>query len=228
MSNENEILTELNALDSALGKLSKEMPFEIPMGYFEKLPEELTDISRNENEPLAAFSDTKKMPFDVPKNYFKKLPGQLTTTSSFVGSNTEQDEEQDVPEGYFESLAERLTAHVKAQESRKRLTISLGAFRKVRWAAAAVLLISASFGTMRYLQLRNAPDAVAARQLSKIDPSELASYVDQHLDEFDNDNIEAAVSANKVDVNSTLSNIDEASIQQYLNNTEESNPPSRN
>lgn len=219
MSNENEILKELNALNCALGGLSRRMPFDIPSGYFEKLPADLTEFSKNENEPLTAFSDTKKMPFDLPQNYFKTLPERLTTTTSFAGSQVEQVNE--VPQGYFESLPERLTMHVKARNSRKRLTIPLVSFRKIRWAAAAVLMICASVGTLQFVKARSAPDAVAARQLAKIDPGDIAGYVDQQLDDFDNENLESAATSHKIDFNTTLSTIDAPSIQQYLDNTGE-------
>lgn len=213
VSSGKEILTELEALGSTLGKLSKEMPFEIPKGYFEKMPERLHLFSKLES---LAF-DTKEMPFEVPKKYFKELPSQLATTSSFVGKNSKLEQEETVPEGYFESMPHRMTAHVKTQEIKKGRRISLGVFRKIRWATAAVLLLSISFGTLHYLELRNTPDAVAARQLAKIDPNELANYVNQHLDEFDNENIEAAVSTSKTGLNTTLSEIDATSIKDYLN-----------
>ena len=80
MSQRNNILQELNELGSSLGTLEPQVPYAVPMGYFDDLiPELMKKIHTREGSakeeietlsPLLA-GIKREMPFEVPGEYFR-------------------------------------------------------------------------------------------------------------------------------------------------------------
>lgn len=72
MAVDKDILKELGEMNSVLAGLSRDMPFEVPTGYFNNLPGSIL-LRATEKVSLAE----KNMPHLVPEGYFDNLPGEL-------------------------------------------------------------------------------------------------------------------------------------------------------
>ncbi len=72
MNSRNEILTELEELDSPLANLSRDLPYRIPEDYFESLAARLSAKTLIETAAAA-----KAIPFAVPDGYLENLPEAL-------------------------------------------------------------------------------------------------------------------------------------------------------
>ena len=78
---------ELNYLSPVLNNISKEMPYSVPVGYFNNLEEKLMHGVRESEDYLSAKEELesispllsglkKEMPYSVPQQYFENLsPG---------------------------------------------------------------------------------------------------------------------------------------------------------
>lgn len=75
MNREQDILKELQELNSPLADISRAMPYEMPQGYFQQLPEKVyAEATRPGNgQELTG----RAMPYDVPEDYFDKLPDNI-------------------------------------------------------------------------------------------------------------------------------------------------------
>jgi hypothetical protein len=74
MQKNNEILKELEQLQSSLAKMPRVMPYAVPENYFSSLPEQVL-AQALDSETSAVLP--KAVPFEVPKGYFDSLPDQL-------------------------------------------------------------------------------------------------------------------------------------------------------
>lgn len=219
MDKNNEILQELAALKSTLGSLPRTLPYCVPDYYFETLPETLAAKTLAQLNPTTALPQGIKVPYEVPEGYFQQLPETLWHLNRSIEHSPDAASEANLPEGYFEQLPQRLYQFVQEQEQKTRVTFSWGVFKKIRLAAAALLLLSLSLGGFHYWQQYSSADASANRRLSKVNPEEIANYVDQHLDEFENENLESFTTTLNPDYDTKMSQIDAASIEEYLNST---------
>lgn len=75
MAIEQDILSELQAMNSPLAGFSRDMPFEVPAGYFDGLPAQALQIANKEVLPAGT-----AMPHIVHPDYFDTLPEQLLAT----------------------------------------------------------------------------------------------------------------------------------------------------
>lgn len=72
MAVDKDILKELREMNSVLAGLSRDMPFEVPAGYFNNLPGSVL-LRATEKVSLKE----KTMPHLVPEGYFDNLPAEL-------------------------------------------------------------------------------------------------------------------------------------------------------
>lgn len=72
MASEQEILKELQELNSPLATYSRAMPYALPAGYFKDVEQQLIATVTN-----TTHGSSTAMPFALPAEYFEKLPGQL-------------------------------------------------------------------------------------------------------------------------------------------------------
>ena len=131
------------------------------------------------------------------------------------------------PAGYMETLPEVLTLAAKntgAASSPKGRIISLyPQWRRIsRTAAAAVLILGLGIASYSYFHSK-VPEVIAKKQLSKLDPMIIDTYVSQHVDEFDAETLEATVASSQADAHAAISTLDESEIQEYLQETGEIN-----
>ena len=71
MPEQNDILKELQSMGSSLAKLSRQMPYALPPGYFERLPGVVLSQAM-EKDVVGGLP--KMMAYEVPEGYFDKLP----------------------------------------------------------------------------------------------------------------------------------------------------------
>lgn len=72
MTSEQDILSELRSMNSPLAGLSRDVPFEVPVGYFDNLPAVVLQMANKEVLPAGT-----TMPHIVHPDYFDTLPEQL-------------------------------------------------------------------------------------------------------------------------------------------------------
>lgn len=221
MKKNNEIWSELRALKSPLADLSNEMPFEVPAGYFETLSKELYEINQVANEADPNPNWSKSVPYSTPDGYFEGLTQELYLLAAADHVSTGIPVPYEVEPGYIQALPKNLLNHAKRkdrQKNRTRIIQFIVEARKtgVRWAAAAVVVLSLGLGSYEFHQFHSA-DAVADRALHQVETEELGSYVNQHLDEFDSESLETAVATSNGNLTNTLPGMDEQEIQEYLN-----------
>lgn len=69
---------ELKTLSPFLASISKQMPYTVPLNYFENTNDALAIIMEDEKSPLLS-SIGKETPYQVPFNYFQDFSSQLTS-----------------------------------------------------------------------------------------------------------------------------------------------------
>lgn len=212
-------------MDSPLAEPSLPTSFVLPEGYFATLADALMASSiafekSDENVPGL----TTALPFTVPDGYFGNLAERLTLAVIRPDLGHKSILPYEVPQDYFSNLPDMLLATAKkdALPRRTRLIALRPEWNRfARLAAAAVLVLGLSFGSYRYLHTVN-PDKVAVQQLSKVDDEAIGVYVEQHVDDFDAESLEATVTAAHADAAMpTLSTLDATEIQDYLRESNE-------
>lgn len=199
MNRRTDILNELRSMDSPLAQMSSKMPYTVPAGYFEELTSYTQESIRatKEKEPVTSWG--KEMPFHVHEGYFSSLPVIIKATiiAEEQKSQLSKDPGFSTPEGYFEHLPKQILAAVKASEEKqltKRIPLGVNIWKNIRFAAAAVLLLSIGFGSYKVLQNDKSYDAEKA--LAQVSDNTINQYVQQHIDEFDSESIENVVASN--------------------------------
>lgn len=144
--------------------------------------------------PLASYPRT--MPYALPQGYFKDMEQELMITVTGNLEATGVNMPFALPDNYFEKLpgqllqaAKESTTTQQAKPARTR-TLWLG----VRWAAAAVLILTIGVGSYRIFT----PKPSIQQQLDKIPYEDIVAYVEANIDEYETDNI-----ANYFDNNNT-------------------------
>ncbi len=142
MPNRLEILNELEGISPFVAKIGAENLYEVPAGYFDKLPAEIvnrvlaneTVSSKSETEALSNIigSIDKKNIFSIPDNYFETFAEslmnkiklqqagsaaeELENISSFVNKITRK-VPFNIPDGYFENFAESVINKINENKS---------------------------------------------------------------------------------------------------------------
>ena len=221
MNRNADIRNELQVLASPLADMPYRAPFAVPEGYFATLTEVLQEgVIAAESVDAGLPGMPKAVSFTVPENYFNNLAESLVAAVLHAKPALPYK----VPDKYFSELpAVLLSAATKREaSSRHYKAIAFRPYWRIasRMAAAAVLVLGLSFGSYQYLRTPN-PDKIAMHQLSKLDDEAINAYVEQHVDEFDAESLEAAVIITQGDVPAVLSNLDAAEIQDYLQDRNE-------
>ena len=186
------------------------MPYAVPDGYFEELPGEISaSISGLEAEEVAPVWG-KEVPFAVPTGYFDELTSHITAATRL--SESTRDVPFSVPGGYFEALPAKMLHAAKASGADKKPARLIplkrtSIFRQVRWAAAAVMLISIGVGYQVFFGHPSGPEKI----LASVPGNDLQEYI-EHTYRLDVKNIEGATEINNI----PLENRD---IIQYLDET---------
>lgn len=117
MPRNTEILTELEQLSMVVARISRELPYEAPAGYFSEFPETMLALL-NQNVPETAPSpDWGKGPaMSVPEGYFEGFAARMMDKIKDISSPSGEEIQSpllsrigknmpyQVPEGYFDTL----------------------------------------------------------------------------------------------------------------------------
>ncbi|MBS1774329.1 MAG: hypothetical protein JST82_15845 [Bacteroidetes bacterium] len=214
MSNRNDIVNELRELNSPLADMSRAMPYELPTGYFEEVANDVVSIAKVMDLQEPVLNVNKGMPYMIPSGYFEALP---TTINELVGNGLPQKASNvyEVPAGYFAQLPAAITAKAKdANKPAKRISLGAPVWKQVRWAAAAVLILSIGIGSYQYTQNK---EYKLRKELARVSSDSIHEYVQQHIDEYDTEMIADNMETN--DLKTLSKNISEQEIVNYLNAT---------
>jgi hypothetical protein len=153
MTRKDNILQELNELNSTLATITPQNPYTVPVGYFDGLTARVLNRIKameaiNAVEELgylspALSSISKQLPYSVPQGYFeglaKKAIQSISESSDYQTANEEMETLSPllnglnkempyaVPQGYFEGLADKALQSVSGindhQTAREELAI---------------------------------------------------------------------------------------------------------
>ena len=112
-----DISKELESISTAVANLPSEIPFTVPEGYFERLPDEVLSLVQATNTQqeveglsplLASLRDFK--PFSVPEGYFESIQPGSVIPQSGQGSNTAETSQAIIRKMPLRTLVIRLAA----------------------------------------------------------------------------------------------------------------------
>jgi hypothetical protein len=156
MSQKDNILKELQELDSSLANSGRKIPFEVPQGYFESLPE-------------TVLQKAKALSQDNPTE-------ELETISPFL-AGMKKDLPYSLPAGYFD-----VPVSIPAQQTR---VVRMGARKWMRYAAAAVImgvLVTAGFLIRNNTDVKRMSasrfDKKIEKEIDKMSDVELAEFLE--------------------------------------------------
>jgi hypothetical protein len=127
MQAKNDISDELRSLSALVEGIGRQMPYELPKGYFEGLPQEvLNRIARMAMHDAPVVSLPKSLTFSVPEGYFDNLASQVlgrikagSAQQDFLGEGVQEELDRlspvvsritrenpyRLPEGYFAEVS---------------------------------------------------------------------------------------------------------------------------
>jgi hypothetical protein len=235
MAQKDNILQELNELESSLAGQFPQNTYAVPAGYFEGLAGQvLNRIKAMEaataSEELSYLSPmlndlSKEMPYKVPAGYFEDTAATILNVVRDDSENAKEELESispllsglkkempyEVPAGYFQNL----NTAAPADKSAKVVSISRKWFR---YAAAAIAVgILATTGII-IINNRNNPEKSLARLEKKIE-KDIEKSSDNELREFiqytDAGN-DLAINEPKEEIKAMLKDVSESELQNFL------------
>ncbi|MGN6567845.1 MAG: hypothetical protein ACTHJ0_07830 [Flavipsychrobacter sp.] len=211
MNEKNDILSELEQMGSTLANMSRKMPYEVPGDYFAGLTASIIQHTQflQQDEPVLNISKAPVQ--DIPADYFNALPDRLLLAARL--SDLPQAMPHTVPAGYFDTLSQQVLTKTRKVKPGRIVAFSA----RLRWAAAALLVIGMGIGSYEFLHTRSNRPEVA---LSKVPQAKLQEYVKQNIDDFDAEMIVSNLqSADVHNVQTSAKQLDEQEIIQYLDET---------
>lgn len=220
MNAANDIVKELQELNSPLAQWPRVMPFAVPEGYFSSFPVQSLMATA---DPVLNFS--KSMPFEVPQGYFEALTARIMDAVEQPAFGRTQQTPFAVPEGYFAGMAGKMLAAAKAADAGPEKAVPAQKATKIielrpqwkaiRWAAAAMLVLGIGIGSfMKFGQGESQP--AATRQLAQLDKNIIDSYVQQNIDDFDTELLTENNAVFGASAEKNIHKLDKKDIIQYL------------
>lgn len=158
-----------------LASLEKENNFLVPRHYFEKLSQEI--INQIKIEELAG----KDLHFQIPDSYFESLKNKIQSAilvENKKDSIKARNADFAILDKYFESNKVEIISKTRIEKSNLGKIISL---KFIRYAAAACILLTTSFGIYFNIQRSNNVNY----QLSKVSDEAIESYLKQTVEASD-------------------------------------------
>jgi len=204
MAQKDNILQELNELQSSLATTGFANVYAVPDGYFDALPEQLLRRIRamdagNVSDELGYLSPllssvSKKMPYTVPAGFFtdqeerimqaiKNDRNELTTDEELkelspLLSSLKKETPYSVPQGYFEKLD---TVIPREKEKPAAKVVSITRQNWFRYAAAAVLIGVIAISGLVFVKnngtTSNDPEAIVNKMMKKVSNDEIHNFV---------------------------------------------------
>jgi hypothetical protein len=190
---------ELNFLSPLLNTISKELPYVVPDGYFNELPESLMAGVRSHED-------------------YETSHEELSTLSPLLSSIGKQNP-YSVPEGYFENFGKDVNLN-----SDKRLVkiVSMVDRRWFRFAAAAVVIgfIALTGITLFFnktVSVSNAQEWVE-KNMNKVSTDDINNFI-QTADEESAQNSIVTTAPKTTDIQDLMKDVSDKDIQDFLNKT---------
>lgn len=173
---------------------------------------EKNEILKELNEmgsPLAGMP--RRMPYSVPDGYFDGM-ADAALRSARTGN---------VPAGYFEALpaamlqAAKAAANASGTPAGVKKSTRVVAFPMLRWAAAAVLLVSLGTGAALLFNVERFPNPETV--ITALPQEDIAEYAAMSLDTLDPSSVaDDALASTGASGARGLSNLSEAELEAYL------------
>lgn len=243
MTQNNNILQELNELGSSLAEVTPQNIYTVPDGYFDGLAQQvmnrikLLEAENTEEElkllsPMLA-SISKQMPYSVPSGYFDNLEEKMMQ-SVREGSDYQTAEEEintlspllgglnkqmpySLPQNYFEALAGDINSRLNNKTETK--IVSISSRKWLRYAAAAVVVGVIALAGFLYTNLNSNPARSFAKFEKKLN-KEIKKTSDKELNEFIQStglNGDEAVQVNSKDeVKDMLKDVPDTELKKFL------------
>lgn len=243
MTQRDNILQELNELQSTLTNVSSQNVYQAPAGYFDNLADHVLNRvkaleTENATEELNYLSPllssiSKKLPYSVPSGFFEELDemiihavkddsGMLTSaeeleTLSPLLSSLKKEMPYSIPEGYFENINAAPVIQPQAK------VVSITRQKWFRYAAAAVItgfIVTAGFLFTKKNEINpdQKPFAWVEKNMKKVSTDQINEFV-QLADE--QAPIVASVDAiTKNEIKELIKDIPDKEIQDFLNETQ--------
>jgi hypothetical protein len=247
MTQRDNILQELNELQSSLATIGILNVYAVPVGYFDNLASEVLNRikaldAEDASEELSYLSPllasiSKKMPYAVPADFFNSQEEQ--TMRVVLGDDDEQTAAEEletispllsglkkempytVPQGYFEELNNSINTPAKQPTAKVVLITSQKWFR---YAAAAMVIGFIAIGGFLFLNNKETidpktqPSAWVKKSMNKVSPDDINTFVE--LTEPVIASIEVKNEINdKNDVQELIKDIPDNDIQKFLDET---------
>lgn len=237
MTQRDNILQELQALESPLATASFADVYQVPAGYFTQLPGQVLRRIRameaaDAQEELAILSPflsqaERTLPYQVPAGYFASVEERLSPVmqsaqeeleqlSPLLGSLSKQSPYR-VPAGYFDNITQ---PEIKKEAPAKVIPIMSRTW--FRYAAAAVVITFVSISG--FLFFNQQPAAVPGdsytwvkKNMNTVSTEELNEFIT--VADYEEAPVLAA-SGNTDEVKKLIENISDKEIQDFLNETE--------
>lgn len=159
--------------DAFLGNLPKQLPLQIPQGYFNGLPENLLGVLRSQQgEPKLDAPDAPELGAQ-----------EETATLSPMLARMERTMPYELPRKYFDGAVGKSVPFVSP---------AVKSITWMRWAAAAIILMIFSIGGLQFLGIDKAPEASVAdirQRLAEIPENEIEEYLSVTLSDYDVTNL---------------------------------------
>ncbi|NIG52914.1 hypothetical protein [Chitinophaga sp. Cy-1792] len=207
MKRGNDILHELQQI-APLAQWPENLPFTAPEGYFEHLPEIISDRLRMYD----ALNISSINPYTAPDGYFQSLPAIILQRIHHENESSVEEELEElspflaamprkspfsVPTDYFnqldfinhndEQVTPRPTPVIPINRPAKRNNWK-------KWAAAACLAAIVSTSALHFLNGAHHHDtSYFEQELANISDEAIVSYLQNHADPLDNESIFAQV-----------------------------------
>jgi hypothetical protein len=206
MTQNSNILQELQELESSLAGKVPEQVYNVPGNYFENFPSLMIELvhafeaehATDEFLSPVLNSVTRRMPYHVPEGYFESFAEKMVSITGDTAKETVEEELETlspllngisrkmpyrVPQGYFENIqpGKTDTGTAKIIPFRRRSNF--------RYAAAAVITALVVIGSFVIIK-RSRPDPVnqpyawVKKSIQKVDNSELDAFVNLSNEEL--------------------------------------------
>ena len=208
MTRDRYILNELFEISPVVTNISHQMPYEVPAGYFDKLPQIIMEMIGNEqNESVSAELQSlspllsgisKKTPYEISEGYFQDFSTNVLAGANaidFVNSELENlptfledlksKPTYSLPKGYFETLPDAIFKELKIEKkiAPEYAKVIKGNFSNniSRYAAAAAIIGFVSIAG--WLFWGNKPKTIGSGGIAAIE-NEVKAVSDSDLSNF--------------------------------------------
>jgi hypothetical protein len=202
---QNDHFEEIPGLKAVLSA-GREMPFAIPVGYFDELEERLNDRARLEQRLSASSGD-----FPVAEGYFEELPSRIESVL-FLENLKKQagDEGFSIPGDYFDTLAGRINNKIQETPVREEARI-IRLTPLIRYAAAACIVALTAVTLLLNFRAKTMD-----QQLAEIPDQEIIQYL--QVNSAPGDMVDIRESAGGI-ADIAVAGPSDKAIEEYLENT---------